>query len=155
MKATGAAVTLVMLASMALPAQTTAPVKQDRVTLDVAGGVSRYGRHGFGGLEVAMNRWLALRTEALFGQERQRENGLYYRSTALSFTNVLTYDREARVAPYLFGGVSLAASQGHQLTFIPIGGAGLRLKLGRFEPFVEGRAQQSTIGQRLSIGVRF
>jgi hypothetical protein len=110
MRAAGAGLTLVLLASMALPAQTTTPAPPpDRVTFDVAGGVSRYGRHGFGGLEVAMNRWWALRTEALFGQDRQRENGLYYRSAALSLTNVLTYDRNARLTPYVFGGVSLAA----------------------------------------------
>jgi hypothetical protein len=155
MRAAVAGVTLVVLASMTLPAQATNPVPPpDRVTFDVAGGVSRYGQHGFGGLEVAMNRWWALRTEALLGQERQRENGLYYRSTALSLTSVLTYDRDARVTPYLFGGYSLGVSQGHQLGFTPLGGVGVRLKLGGWEPFLEGRTQQG-VGRRLSFGVRF
>ena len=154
MRAAGAGLAFILLASVSLPAQTTIPAEPDRLKFDVGGGVSRYGRHGFGGLEVAMNRWWALRTEALFGQERQRENGLYYRSTALSLTSVLTYDREARVTPYLFGGYSLAASQGYRLGFNPLAGAGVRVKLAGWEPFLEARTQQG-VGRRLSFGVRF
>jgi hypothetical protein len=157
MRAAAAGLVFLVFAGTVLPAQATTsltpPPTADRRTFDVGGGMSRYGPHAFGGLEMAMNRWLAFRGEALFST-RDGPQDRDYRSTALSLTSVLTLNREARVAPYVFGGYGASVSQGHQLGFVPLGGAGLRVRVWRIQPFAEVRAHRG-LGVPISLGLRF
>jgi hypothetical protein len=146
---------LVCAATAPLSAQAAQPAPLDRVSFDVAGGMSRYGPHAFGGLEVAMQRWLALRGEALYGHA-VNPRWLGHRYAALSLSGVVSLPTKARVTPYLFGGYAVSASQGYQIGLEPIalGGAGLRFRFGKLQPFVEVRAQHR-IGTPISIGFRF
>src|SRR5688572_6372317 len=93
---------LVCAASAPLAGQTAQPAPLDRVSFDVAGGVSRYGPHAFGGLEVAMQRWLALRGEALCSHAlNPKWPGRRY--AAVSLSGVLSLPTKAPLTPYLFG----------------------------------------------------
>lgn len=51
------------------------------------GGMSRYAPHAFGGLEVAMKRWLALRAEGLYALHT-KETFPERRHTAVSLSGV-------------------------------------------------------------------
>jgi hypothetical protein len=138
-----------------LGAQTAQPAPIDRVTFDVAGGISLYGPHAFGGLEVALQRWLALRGEGLYSHS-MKERWARHRYAALSLTGVVSLPTQGSVTPYLFGGYSVSVGQGYGMGLerVPLGGAGLRFRFGKLQPFVEVRAQQR-IGVPISIGFRF
>ena len=146
-----AAAILVVAAS--LSAQITEPVARDRLSLDVGAGMSRYGPHAFGGLEAAMNRWLAVRGEGLFSLQ-SRQDWPDYRVTAVAVSAVVSLPTDSRVTPYLLGGYAFSMSQGLSPRAGPLGAAGLRFRLGKVQPFIELRAQHR-IGAPMSVGIRF
>lgn len=146
-------IAIIAVTASPLLSQTVEPITRDRLTFDVAGGMSRYGPHAFGGLEIAMQRWLALRGEGLFALH-SRQSWPEYRHTALSLSAVVSYKPGARVSPYLLGGYGLSVSRGSEPRLGPLGGGGLRFRFGRVQPFVEVRAQPR-IGVPLSFGIRF
>jgi hypothetical protein len=154
MRIMSAVTVVITLVSAGTPAVAqTIEQPRDVWTLDVGTGMSRYGPHVFGGLELSMQRWLALRSEGLFGLQ-SRENRPGYRLTALSLTGVLSFRGAARISPYLLGGYAVSASQGFGPKVGPLGAAGLRFRVGKLQPFIELRAQHR-VGVPISIGLRF
>ena len=142
-----------VISAVPLTAQTSDSTPPDRVRFDVGGGMARFGPHAFGGLEMAMTRWLAVRSEGLFTMQSRRD-WPDYRFTALSLSGVVSYKSDARVSPYAFGGYALSASQGFQASLGPLAGGGLRFRVGRVQPFLEMRWQHP-IGTPMSLGIRF
>jgi len=135
-------------------AQDVVPETARRLSFDVAAGVSRYGPHAATGLEYAMNRWLAARTDVYFSLRNWTTFPAASRLTAVSIAAVASAPERLRMTPYLLGGYGISASQGFRPELGPMGGVGLRLRLGRFSPYIETRAQH-TVGVPISIGVRF
>ena len=123
------------------------------LSLNVSAGLSRYGPHGITGLEYSMNRWLAARGELFFGRNWTNDP-VFSRMTAVNVTAVVSAPEIARVTPYLLGGYGLSFSQGIGPTLGPIGGGGLRFRLGRISPYIETRAQR-LVGVPISVGIRF
>ena len=113
----------------------------------------RFGPSAFGGLEYAMNRWLALRIEGLVSLQ-QRDNWPDRWLTSFSLASVYSMRANKRVSPYLFGGFAYSMSRHFAPELGPLGGGGLRFRAGKLQPFVEMRAQHR-IGAPLSIGLRF
>jgi hypothetical protein len=152
MRTAAVALAMVTLAAAApLSAQSDGPT--DRFSFDVAGGMNKFGPHAFGGLEMAMNRWLSLRAEALYSQrEHQTLSGTH--TTAASIGAVAALNRDGRFSPYILGAFASSASQGFALQHGAIAGAGLRMRFGSVQPFLEYR-QQRLLSQPLSIGLRF
>ncbi|MGH7679568.1 MAG: hypothetical protein ACRENU_13950, partial [Gemmatimonadaceae bacterium] len=130
-----------VISAVPLAAQTSDSMPRDRVRLDVGGGMSRYGPHAFGGLEVAMNRWLAIRGEGLYSTQTGGKRPQLFQYTALSLSGVVSYRSDERVSPYIFGGYVVAVSSGFQAGVGPLGGGGLRFRVGRVQPFLEMRWQ--------------
>ena len=140
----------VALLSAPLSAQS-AP-RSDRFTFDVGAGVSRYEPHAVVGLEAAMNRWLALRGEVLFTELHLGLPSSRY--TALSVAGVTTWRRDARVTPYALAGYTGFGVQGFGAETGYLAGAGLRFRVGKFQPYAELRAQRG-IGMPITFGLRF
>jgi hypothetical protein len=115
--------------------------------------MSRYGPGAVGGLEVAMRRWLALRADGFVSlglHNRVPDRDL----VALSLSGVVALRSESRISPYVFAGYAYSASRYLPPGGGPLGGAGLRFRFGKLEPFVEVRSQHR-IGVPLSLGLRF
>jgi hypothetical protein len=125
-----------------------------RLSFDVASGLSRYGPHAMTGLEYAMNRWMATRADLFFGLRNWTNDPNPSRLTAVSVAGVLSTPETFRITPYLLGGYGLSASQGLRPEFGPLGGVGVRFRLGKFTPYVETRAQHR-VGVPISVGIRF
>ena len=148
------AVALMSLAATPLMAQDLPADSSRRLSLNIAGGLSRYGPHGSTALEVSMNRWLAARGEVFLGVRNWTSYPSASRMTALNVAAVVSAPERFRITPYLLGGYGISASQGFSPEFGPLGGGGLRFRLGRFNPYIETRAQHR-VGVPISIGVRF
>ena len=117
------------------------------------GSVIKYGPAAFGGLEMAMNRWLALRAEAMASlQQRNDWPDRFFGSVSLS--GIATFRTDTRMAPYVFAGGAYSMSRHLAPGLGPLGGAGVRFRFGAVQPFMEIRAQHR-IGVPLSIGLRF
>jgi hypothetical protein len=117
------------------------------------GSVMKYGPAAFGGLEMAMNRWLAIRAEGMASlQQRNDWPDRFFGSVSLS--GIATFRADTRLAPYVFAGGAYSMSRHLAPGLGPLGGAGLRFRFGAVQPFVEVRAQHR-IGAPLSIGLRF
>ncbi|HYC51444.1 MAG TPA: hypothetical protein VEB19_10090 [Gemmatimonadaceae bacterium] len=148
------ALSIVCLGGSASEAQQAATEVPDRVSFDVASGLSRYGPHAITGLEYSMNRWLAARADVIFGLQNWTNDPNPTRLTAVSLAGVLSTPEKFRITPYLLAGYGVSASQGFRPELGPLVGGGLRLNFGRFKPYVETRVQ-NRVGVPISIGVRF
>ena len=144
---------LVSLVSSPVAAQDVAGDSTRSLSVNLSAGLSRYGPHGITALDYSMNRWLAARTELFFGRNWTNDP-MFSRMTAVNVAAVVSAPEIARITPYLLGGYGLSFSQGIGPTPGPLGGVGLRFRLGRISPYVETRAQR-LIGVPISIGVRF
>lgn len=119
----------------------------------LGGGLMRFGPSAFGGLEYAMTRWLALRVEGLVSLQ-QRDDWPDRWLTSFSLSSVYSMRADKRVSPYVFGGFAYSMSRHFAPDFGLLGGGGLRLRLGKLQPFIETRAQHR-IGAPISVGLRF
>lgn len=147
------AIALVSLVSPAVAAQDVARDSTRSFSLNVSAGLSRYGPHGITALDYSMSRWLAARAELFFGRNWTNDP-MFSRMTAVNVAAVASAPEIARITPYLLGGYGLSFSQGIGPTTGPLGGIGLRFRLGRISPYVETRAQR-LVGVPISVGIRF
>jgi hypothetical protein len=146
---------VVLAAVLAAPlAAQEASSPPSRVTIDLAAGMSRFGSHTFGALDVSMKRWLAFRTELLFGGQDRPEGPSSIRAAMLTLGGVATLAPGKRVTPYVLGGFSSSALQGDGFDVGPMAGAGIRLRIRGIQPFLETRVQHR-LGAPISFGVRF
>lgn len=119
----------------------------------VGGSLSRYGPGAIGGLEMAMNRWLALRADGFVSVQRQNRVPDRHLA-AVSLSTVVALRSESRFSPYFFAGYAYSASRYLPPGGGPLGGAGVRFRFGAVQPFVELRGQHR-IGMPISLGLRF
>jgi hypothetical protein len=145
------AVTVVFLAAAPLHAQS--PGDGVDWTPFAGGNMSRYGPGAVGGLEMAMKRWLALRVDGVVSFQQQPTVPDRHLA-ALSLSGVVALSSGSRVSPYFFAGYAYSASRHLPPGGGPLGGAGVRFRFGRFQPFVELRSQHR-IGIPISLGLRF
>ena len=121
-------------------------------SLDVAGGMMRYGPHAMVGVELSSARLpLAARVDALVGIAPDHD----YPGrtlTALMIGAVLPFNANGRVSPYLLGGATLSQSRYLEPAVGGAAGAGARFRIGAFTPFVEGRMQHRS-GPTMSLGL--
>ena len=123
-------------------------------SVKVAGGMMRYGPHALLGAELSTSRVpLAARVDALVGVSPEHEvPGRTF--TALMIGAVLPFNANARVSPYLLGGVALSQSRYLEPAAGGAAGVGARIRLGGFSAFAEGRMQHRA-GPTLSLGLHF
>ena len=147
------AVALVSLAGAPVSAQDVPGDSSRSLSLNASAGLSRYGPHVTTALDYSMNRWLATRGELFFGRNWTNDP-MFSRMTAVNVAAVVSAPEIARITPYLLGGYGLSFSQGIGPTFGPLGGGGLRFRIGRISPYIETRAQR-LVGVPISLGIRF
>ena len=157
MRVRSSLVTLALVSVGVVPvgAQSAAPPEHSPWSFDVGGGVSRIGVHGMAGLEYAMTRWMSARADAITRlEERIDRDAVARRVNALAMSVVLTTPPEKRLSAYVLGGYGASAAQGLSMRFGPLGAGGLRLNLGRVQPYIEARVQH-TVGSPIILGVRY
>ena len=149
-------VALTLASTLATPAaaQSPSPLQRDVLSFDLGAGVSRYGPHVLGGLEVSMNRWLAARADLLAGVHTEDTFYAARHLTAFSVAGVVSTPPAWRITPYLMAGYGVSASRVFSPETGPLVGGGLRLRLGRVSTYAEVRGQHRT-GTPITIGLRF
>lgn len=143
-----------LIACLLVAAPLSAQASGTAVSMDVAGGVMRYGPHVQVGMELSTSRIpLAARVDALMTvAPKQEAPGRMF--TAAMIGALLPFNANGRVSPYLLGGVALSLSSHLDPAAGGAAGVGARIRIGAFRPFVEGRMQHRT-GTTLSFGWRF
>jgi hypothetical protein len=145
------AATVLLVGAAKLQAQT--PHTPLERTPFAGASMTRYGPAVLGGLEMAMNRWLALRAEGIVSLQ-QRDTWPDRYLTAFTLSGVLSFRSESRVSPYFLAGAAYSASRHFDPDAGALGGAGIRFRFGKLQPFIEARAQHR-IGVPISLGLRF
>jgi hypothetical protein len=150
----GAALLSLTILGRPLTAQAESTATSSNTTsLYAAGGVMRYGPHALIGLELSTARFpLAARVEGMVALRPEAELSRMFIAGLLGA--VLPIRPTGIISPYLLGGVALSQSRHLGPQAGPVGGMGMRFRVGSMTPFVEARAQHRA-GVLLSLGIRF